>query len=180
MKIDVSEILKVPGASIPFDAEGEVGVLDSAAAFEAAGPFVARGVATSIGDGVYVDAHARGSVKMVCSRCLAPFTKSLTLSCEGKFVEDPGTKGEKEDDEVEVFPLENGFCDLGEMIRHEVVLNLPMKPLCAPHCKGICPVCGRNLNEGDCGCEKPQVAESVFGKKLLEAVHERGKKHGGS
>lgn len=179
MKLDVSQILKVPGASIPFEVAGEVGGLDSAGDSQADGPFHARGVATSIGDGVYIDARAKGSVRMVCSRCLMPFVKAVSLNCEGKFVEDPENRKEK-DDEVEVFPLEGESCDLSEMVRHEIVLGLPMKPLCAPGCKGICPTCGKNLNEGDCGCDKPEVHGTLFGKKLLEAVNERGKKHGRS
>jgi uncharacterized protein len=178
LKIDVSEILKVPGASIPFEVEGDLGKDESAGLFEASGPFSARGVATSIGDGVYVEAHAEGKVNLVCSRCLVPFTKTVALNCEGKFVED--AQSHETDDEVEVFPLDGEFCDLDEMLRHEIVLSHPMKPLCSTGCKGICAVCGKNLNEGDCGCEAPESQETAFGKKLLEAVNERGKKHGRS
>ncbi len=180
MKIDVTEILKTPGAGMPFEVEGEIMLADPEDEGEGPGVFAVRGVATSIGDGVYVDAHAKGTVELVCSRCLSTFTKQVDLDCEAKFVENPQDRSHEDQDEVEIFPMENGVCDLGEMVRHEIVLNLPMKPLCSPRCKGLCPVCGANLNEVECDCEKPAPGETVFGRKLLEALNERGKKNGRS
>lgn len=44
--------------------------------------------------------------------------------------------------------------DIGPDIREEIILEYPIKPLCKPECKGICPKCGRNRNEGECGCNK--------------------------
>ncbi len=179
MKVDVSSILKEPGASLPFDLVGRPGELNAAGgAVEVSGPLTARGVATSLGDAVYVEANVRGSVNLVCSRCLSPFERPIDLSCEGKFVKRPGAPESEEQDEVEVFALEGAFCDLDEMIRHEIALNVPMKPLCSEECKGFCPVCGKNLNEGNCDCPKPQDQPSVFGRRLLEALEERGKKDG--
>jgi uncharacterized protein len=44
--------------------------------------------------------------------------------------------------------------DLGPDIREEIILDYPVKPLCKPDCKGLCPTCGKNLNEGQCNCNK--------------------------
>jgi uncharacterized protein len=183
MKIDVTEILKTPGAGMPFEADGDVSNPDETGESSAVGRFVVRGVATSIGVGVYVDAHAEGLVELTCSRCLGSFTKKLELDCEAEFVENPKERLDEEDrHEVEVFPLKSGVCDLSEMVRHEVLLSLPMKPLCSQGCKGLCPVCGANLNQGDCDCEGLDSKETVFGRKLLSALNERerGKGNGRS
>ena len=138
---------------MPFEADGDVSNRTKRASLRV-GRFVVRGVATSIGVGVYVDAHAEGLVELTCSRCLGSFTKKLELDCEAEFVENPKERLDEEDrHEVEVFPLKSGVCDLSEMVRHEVLLSLPMKPLCSQGCKGLCPVCGANLNQGDCDCE---------------------------
>jgi uncharacterized protein len=178
LKVDVSPILKEPGASLPFDLKGRLGETDlPGGPVEVPGPLTARGVATSLGDAVYIEANVRGSMELTCSRCLMPFERPIDLSCEGKFVKDASVES-REEDEVEVFPLEGTYCDLDEMIRHEIVLGIPMKPLCSEGCKGFCPVCGKNLNEGDCGCLKPQDEPNPFGRKLLEALEERGKKDG--
>lgn len=164
---------------MPFDLRGSIGELEiPGGAAELAGPLTAKGVATSIGDGVYVEANVRGSVRLTCSRCLSPFQKALDLSCEAKFVEKSDAAPAAEEEEVEVFALHGKLCDLDEMVRHEIVLCLPMKPLCSERCKGLCPVCGKNLNEGDCGCPKPDEPPSAFGRKLQEAVVERSRKDG--
>ena len=42
--------------------------------------------------------------------------------------------------------------DLEPDIRGEIILDYPMKPLCSPDCKGLCPKCGKNLNQGGCSC----------------------------
>mgnify|MGYP005843201669 CR=1 FL=1 len=179
MDIDVSLILKKPGASMSFDVTGVVEDLDvPGGATPSSGPFSVKGVATSIGSGVYVEANATGSVKLICSRCLSPFDLKMDLSCEAKFVPEAQAAAEARDEDVEVFALSDSRCDLDEMLRHEIVLNVPMKPLCREDCKGICPVCGKNLNEGDCDCPKDGAQPTLFGRKLLDALEERGNKRG--
>ncbi|MBE3518998.1 MAG: DUF177 domain-containing protein [Firmicutes bacterium] len=69
-----------------------------------------------------------------------------------------------------VYPLEGSMADISGAIVAEVTLSLPMKPLCRPDCRGICPVCGKNLNEGDCSCTPARTGPSLFGQKLLEAL----------
>lgn len=180
MRIDVSLILDAPGRSMPFDQKGHVGDVGVPGEGDLLlGPQHARGVVTSIGGGVYVEANVKGSVRLTCSRCLSPFDKDLEIACEGKFMEDPGRMNKDDEDDVEVFPLEGTYCNLDEMVRHEIALAIPMKPLCREDCRGLCPGCGKNLNEGDCDCLVPQGKPSVFGEKLLEALEERSKKRDG-
>ena len=117
MKIDVTEILKTPGAGMPFEVEGEVCSLDETGGSQAIGTFVVRGVATSIGVGVYVDAHAGGTVELCCSRCLGSFTKKLALDCEAEFLENPDERLVEEDrHEVEVLPLASGVSGFSEIV----------------------------------------------------------------
>lgn len=174
MKIDVAEILKEPGASVSFDTAGEL----SYEGLKTVGPVRVRGVATSTGDGIYVEAHASGKVSLVCSRCLAEFVRDFSVSCEGKFTATPReefAEDEEEGQNIEEFQLEGTVCSLDEMVAHEVLLSLPMKPLCKPDCRGLCPVCGKNLNEGPCDCDKTRDGVTAFGRKLLEALEERSK-----
>ena len=49
--------------------------------------------------------------------------------------------------------MEGYSIDTDALLRNEISLNWPVKILCREDCKGLCPVCGRNLNEGDCGCD---------------------------
>lgn len=61
------------------------------------------------------------------------------------------------EDELEVAFYEGGEVDLGQALLDELSLTLPMAPLCRPYCPGICPVCGRQLSEGACGCRSQET-----------------------
>ena len=60
---------------------------------------------------------------------------------------------EKEENlEDEVYYIDEDFIDLVDIALEQVVLSLPMHPLCDEKCKGLCPQCGENRNEEECGC----------------------------
>lgn len=80
-----------------------------------------------------------------CRRCLG--TASGTLRAEVRELFEPGSG------EVDTYPLQGEQLDLSPLARDAVLLELPQAPLCAEACKGLCPTCGANLNEGDCRCE---------------------------
>ncbi len=69
---------------------------------------------------------------------------------------------ELQDEDVETSYYENDTIDLNELLREQFYLALPMKPLCADGCRGLCPQCGTNLNTGRCDCapawEDPRLA----------------------
>jgi uncharacterized protein len=87
-------------------------------------------------------------------------------------------------DEVEPAEEEEGetafrdnILDLSELVREQVLLALPMNPVCEESCRGVCPKCGQNLNRGECDCEAAEE-ESPFGllAQLFKEVPERKKK----
>jgi len=89
----------------------------------------------------------RGSMKgefiLECSRCLEKYNSELSLEIEEEVL-----KEEMEDaDELHI----------ADIIRDNILLSLPIKTLCSPDCKGLCPHCGQNLNRGECDCEVEQV-----------------------
>jgi uncharacterized protein len=60
------------------------------------------------------------------------------------------------DRDVVVGYYEADQLDLGEVVREQVLLALPLKPLCREDCRGLCPTCGRNRNQFPCGCPPPE------------------------
>jgi len=68
----------------------------------------------------------------------------VATTVEELFVSDP--------EEWETYPIHGDHIDLEPMAREAVVLGLPLAPLCRPDCKGLCPSCGADLNQGPCGC----------------------------
>ena len=59
------------------------------------------------------------------------------------------------DQDDELYPIVDDVVDFGPLVRDAIVLELPMAPLCRDDCSGLCPECGANRNEGDCGCVAP-------------------------
>ena len=66
----------------------------------------------------------------------------------------PSIEGEESDS---ILPVPDMKLDLDELVYSEVVVSVPMKHLCKEDCKGICEKCGKNLNEGECGCPKREI-----------------------
>jgi uncharacterized protein len=103
-----------------------------------------------------------GEVKTVlelpCSRCLDPFTLPVDQSFDLRYQPHSRNTGEgereiEEDDLTTAFYADEAI-DLGELMREQFYLGLPMKPLCRDECKGLCPQCGANLNTTTCDCKR--------------------------
>ncbi len=92
---------------------------------------------------------------MHCSRCLREFLQQIKFEINEIFAQ--SQMKEFFPEEVELFPIENDSIDLFPMLRQLIVLSLPFKPLCSEECKGICPRCGADLNEGSCGCGEDAI-----------------------
>jgi uncharacterized protein len=106
------------------------------------------------------------TLELPCSRCVEPFTSPVDASFDLRY--HPRTQNvgegerEVEEDDLSTSFYEDETIDLGQLIREQLYLSLPMKPLCRDACNGLCPQCGTNLNRGTCGCsrdwEDPRLA----------------------
>jgi uncharacterized protein len=113
----------------------------------------------------------RGSVGVVapCGRCLQPVTVSVPISFDLTFVpEDEYRVDGGDEDDREAAEAAASFepttadeetysgkeLDLSPVVREALILALPPYPVCQEGCKGLCAVCGTNLNERECGCER--------------------------
>ena len=97
------------------------------------------------------------SLEVACSRCLEPLAVPVEAAMDLLFLPAvlPPHDGEREtnDEDVGVSFYQNDEIDLGEVIREQCYLALPMKPLCREDCQGLCPVCGINRNREVCSCQ---------------------------
>jgi uncharacterized protein len=110
--------------------------------------------------------HVQTTLELPCSRCLEPFTLPVDQAFDLRYQPHAENTGEgereiEEDDLTTAF-YENDEIDLGQLMREQFYLALPMKPLCSADCKGLCAICGTNLNRGACVCsrtwEDPRLA----------------------
>ena len=106
------------------------------------------------------------TLEMKCSRCLEPFMVPVDQEFDLRYQPHTvnGGEGEREieEDDLTTAFYENDEIDLGQLTHEQFVLSLPMKPLCSDACRGLCPVCGTNLNKSACDCkpvwEDPRLA----------------------
>ena len=117
---------------------------------------------------VFMEAHATASLTVPCGRCLAAVPIDLPVDFELTFVpedeyrapaggEDRGAgevSGSFEPKLVDEETYAGKEIDLDPVVREQLILALPAYPVCQEGCKGLCPVCGTNLNERECGCER--------------------------
>jgi uncharacterized protein len=106
---------------------------------------------------VQVHGRARLDLQAPCARCLEPVPLHLDTTLEVTLFpvgQEPQaeTSGEIADDDMGVSTYDGIEIDLGNLVRDEVFLALPMIPLCREDCRGLCPTCGENLNVKPCGC----------------------------
>jgi uncharacterized protein len=102
--------------------------------------------------------QVKTALELACSRCLEPFTMPVDQRFDLRYQPHAQNTGEgereiEEDDLTTAF-YENDEIDLGQLMREQFYLALPMKPLCSDTCQGLCAVCGRNLNRDTCDCKR--------------------------
>ena len=113
---------------------------------------------TNTGSALLVTGIATATGSCTCARCLDEVVINFQGEIENyllldgadvqDFDEDEDAPG---DDEFEVLPADH-ILDLEPMIRSALILDAPYQPLCSDECKGLCPNCGANLNDGCCTC----------------------------
>ena len=126
-------------------------------------------------DGYMVSLTINSNVQLECGRCLKPFnmdlngTSNIFLS-KKKY----GKESELHEEDLIVEYLEDEeHFNVSELLREEILVQTPMKPLCDENCKGICPVCGADKNENPCDCEKKQIRENSPFYKLKELLQKK-------
>ena len=106
----------------------------------------------NIDDGkVKVNAFFDITLLIPCDRCLKDVEEKLNCEYETILMTDEVRESEDDADELSYFEGHEFYVD--EFVSLIVLMNMPSKVLCCDDCKGLCPVCGNNLNEHDCGCD---------------------------
>jgi uncharacterized protein len=120
--------------------------------------------------------HVRGRLDarlgVECSRCLEGFAFPVEQKLDLFYLPRLPRQQEEEEDvelsdrDLVVAYYGAGRIDLGETVREQLVLAVPMKRLCREDCRGLCAVCGGNRNVKDCGCTPQAESLSPFAKLL--------------
>jgi uncharacterized protein len=113
--------------------------------------------------GLIVQGEFTGEIRLQCVRCLSEITYQLKWGLTELYAFD-----KKSVTDSGLLLPDDAQIDLQPLLRDYALLEIPIKPICRPDCKGLCPVCGENLNETDCG-HRPEESDSPFSalKNLL-------------
>ena len=133
---------------------------------------------STLGKMVFAEGTVKISATLKCSRCLKDFSYPLDLTFSGEYTPTEVSDEEKEyelaENELNLDFYSNEEIDITELVTEQILLNVPMKPLCDPECPGICPVCGKDLNEGACSCRTEKVDPRLSPlERLKEKMEER-------
>lgn len=98
--------------------------------------------------GLYVQGRLKATTQAECVRCLTKLDQPVSSRLSEIFHYPP----EKAPEDGLTIP-EDMNVDFAPLVREDMLLSVPMRQLCRPDCKGLCPTCGKNWNEGPCDCE---------------------------
>lgn len=162
MLLNVQKIINAPGERIDFQFEMDLSDVDFSGLYPAQDPVVVTGDVRNTAGMLLLQFTAGTVLRSVCDRCLKHFDNPKSVRCEYMLAE----RVEEESDEIVV--LSDGAVDVGELARTAFILEMDAKTLCSEDCKGICPGCGVNLNQGSCTCKKEVDPRLAVLARLLE------------
>lgn len=130
--------------------------------FGPSGPLGVQGELIRTGEGILFRGTVRGKIRLQCGRCLEPYLKTLEepVGSEWRLIPSPVKSSDQEGafqiEDLETGQIKEGVLDLAERILEEVILTIPIQPLCRETCLGLCPICGENKNITPCSCKSKE------------------------
>ena len=147
MKLDVAEGTFPPGESRTFSFVVAPESLDSEDGGQHFRTEVrVNGTVMNTGDFLRVAGTVRTSKQFICDRCLAEGEREIALDFSEDYAKTPG-------DTDEAVLYDGDAIILDDLVRDTLLVAEPLRELCKSDCKGLCPICGQNLNEGQCDCD---------------------------
>lgn len=163
MRLDLREIISMPGRSIPFSFEVDVADLWFDCVKSFSGPVLAEGTVRNRAGSLEVEGRITGQMICQCARCLKEFSKELDLDMPAYLAEEL-----QDEDDEETYLLDGNEADMGEIATTALVLGMEQRMLCREDCKGLCERCGKDLNDGPCDCGVDQDPRLAVLGQLLE------------
>jgi len=164
MLLGLSKIIDCPGKSVSFSDSVDLSDLRYGESYPVSEPVLASGTVRNTAGVLMMTGEIHTTIHGVCDRCAGDFDREMKLPIDVVLVQE--LSNEENEDEW-VFPLEGDSADLEDIVRTVFVLNMDSKLLCKPECKGLCCRCGKNLNDGPCGCQKELDPRFAALKQLL-------------
>ncbi len=150
MKLDLKDIILVPGAVLPFAFQLDLSDLEFGGQTPITHPVEVEGQVRNMAGALVLDAQAHTTLSLVCDRCGKPFEREKTVRYETLLADHL----EQEEAQEDIVLLEGDSLDAGALMADTFVLEMDTKNLCDENCKGLCAGCGADLNIEPCRCQK--------------------------
>ncbi len=154
MKISLKEIIE--GQKTLLDLDVDIRLDDEAYLgdeISIVSPINFLGKIISQSEKIFIVGKYSCDIEFICHRCVKHFTKKIEGNIEEELVLNDSEESKTED----FYSINNYMIDLGEIVRSELTLSLPIKVICDDKCRGLCPVCGVDLNTEECTCEQDKI-----------------------
>lgn len=148
MILDLRQINENPGERMDFDYEVPASAAEGIDVINLVSPISVKGAVVNKAGMVFLELTADYALGHTCDRCLIGFEREYSFSMKTRIVR---SQRELDDDYIEA---PDDKLDLDEQVISELLLRFPSKVLCKEDCKGLCSVCGTNLNNSECECRK--------------------------
>jgi uncharacterized protein len=179
LRYDLSEIMRNPGMTKNFEVKERPFQDDDV---NYVSPVIGRFSVTNGGSAIVIRGSISTSVELECGRCLGELYFPIDGEIEEQYslsaAEEAGSSGDHfaevvQDEENEVPPglFAGRVMDFGVLIRQAAILEIPLSPICRESCKGLCPSCGKNRNEIECGCDSQSATKPL--SRLADLIKEK-------
>ncbi len=148
MKFNIASVLKNEGTAMALNGEISPGKLMYLGnTFDFTRPVVLEASIRNIGGTLELNGRLRGEYNSLCDKCGCDVVGKLDVEI------DETIDSEFQDLDGECFEVNGTVLDISGLVNALIWGNLPMKLLCREDCKGLCSICGCNLNETTCDCD---------------------------
>ncbi len=153
MIIDLSEIIRNDSIKINLDTDISLEPIEFLGeSFQFAKPLHVIGTIINNTKSLELAAKVKGEMGACCARCREPLTVAVEFNISEVIMQNADDIAEED-----VIIIEGEEIDIAEIILNNFLMNVSGKYLCKDDCKGLCLKCGKNLNEGDCGCSDDEI-----------------------
>ncbi len=157
MKLDMSPILAGTQTELMFSGECVCNLAETFPDVTFPKQVAVSGTVTNKAGYMLLTLKATLSYTALCARCLASISDEYPLSMTKRVAAARVIADMTEDAAETYLPIVGTEIDLDAAVSEELCLTFPTRQLCKPDCLGLCPKCGKDLNEGECGCPKREV-----------------------
>lgn len=148
MTADLRQVFNIIGERKEFNFEIPHTELEQLCGYNFADTVAVSGCFYNRADVVHMDYSVKFTLNIECDRCLKKLEREYSFEFQHVVVNSLNS------DNSEYIVTENYRVDVNEIALSDLLLELPTKLLCCDDCRGLCPVCGSDLNESECDCQK--------------------------